>query len=291
MIFIIILWIIYFISLIILFLLKRRWAIKKVKCTSDEEKLICMNQILEPFGFEFDLCQDIVISKNDCWQRDFGYMDFYDYKAPFLNMVVDSLPIEFSYNDKDYRIEFWKGQYGITTGAEIGVYVKDRSSSSKIYRAATDEEKLNMQFSLLKNCKLFSRCDKSWWLTGFDVGVFSKPSKLKMSICICFLDQDMMCAFVDSLINAGYANCNIDICDNMVCFDYCCANNYKPNHKHGIVKCFMQIVNFINCKLYLCFTRFFNRSLDRLTYLRFMMPCLCRLIIKLSIPRRKGRRV
>lgn len=284
MIFIIIfLWIIYIITLGIIFLLKRRKAIRRVKCMCDEEKLCYINEILEPFGFEFDLNQDIIISKNDCWQRDFGYMNLYDKKAPFFNIVMDSLPIDFKYNNKEYRIEFWKGQYGITTGAEIGVYVKDK----KFYRAATDDERLDMQFSLMKKCKLFSRCDRSWWLTGFDVGNFSKPSKLKMCICICFPDQDMLCSFVNSLVNAGYSNSSIDICDNMVCFDYCCPNNYKPNHKHKIIKCFKQIINFINCKLYLCFTRFFNLTLDRLTYLRFMMPRLCRFIIKLSIPCKK----
>lgn len=283
------LWIIYFICLFIVFLFKRKRAIRKVKCMSDCEKLENVNHILDPFGFEFDVNQDIVISKNDCWQRNFGYTDFYDYKAPFFSMVFDSLPIDFTYNNKEYRIEFWKGQYGITTGAEIGVYVKDRKNS-KVYRAVTDEERLNMQFSLVKNCKLFSRCDKSWWLTGFDVGVFSKTRKLKMSVCICFDNQDMKCSFVDALINAGYSICNIDICDNMVCFDYCCANNYKPNRRYRIIKVIAQIINYINCKLYLFFTRFFNRTLDKLNYLLLMMPCLSKLIIKLSIPRKKHRK-
>lgn len=284
MIFVIIpLWVIYFITLIVAFLFKRRRAIQRVKCMCDEEKLMYINEVLDPLGFEFDLSQDIIISKNDCWQRDFGYMSLYDNKAPFFNIVMDSLPIDFNYGDKEYRVEFWKGQYGITTGAEIGVYVKDK----KVYHAVTDDERLNMQFSLMKGCILFSRCDKSWWLTGFDVGNFSKLRDLKMSICICFPDQDMLCSFVESLVKAGYPNSSIDICDNMVCFDYCCSNNYKPNHKHKIIKCFAQIVNFINCKLYLYVTRFFNRTIDRLTYLRLMMPHLCHHMIKLSIPRKK----
>lgn len=254
---------------------------------SDEEKLISINAILDSFGFEFDVDQDIIISKNDCWQRNFGYMNLYDYKAPFFNMIITSLPIDFNYDGKDYRIEFWKGQYGIATGAEIGVYVRDNKDSLNLYRALYDDERLNMQFTLTKKCKLFSRCDKSWWLTGFDVGLFSRPKDLKMSICICFPDEEMLASFVRSLINAGYPSCSIDICDNMVCFDFCRANNYRPNRKHTLLKCFMQFINFINCKLYLRFTRFFNRTLDRLTYLRYMMPCLYRLIIKLSTPRRK----
>ncbi|MDE5553017.1 MAG: DUF4474 domain-containing protein, partial [Malacoplasma sp.] len=61
--------------LIVWYLIRRSWAIKKVKCTSTEEKLLYIDAALKPYGFAFDYCQDIVISRNDAWQRDFGYMD------------------------------------------------------------------------------------------------------------------------------------------------------------------------------------------------------------------------
>ena len=269
--------------------LRRRWAIRKVKCLSDEEKLLYVDAALNPFGFEFDLNCDIVVSKNDVWQRDFGYMDLYDEKAPFFNMVMDAVPIYFDYDGKEYRIELWKGQYGITTGGEIGVYIRDNHTNypKTYYRAANDEERLDMSFVLTKKCDLFCRCDKSWWLTGFDVGVFSKPKDLKMSICICFPNCEMQEAFVNALIEAGYACCQLNNCENAVCFEYCCPNHYKPNMKHRIIKCFAQIANYINCQIYMHFTRWFNRTIDKLTYLRFMSPCLYRFIIRLSIPRRK----
>lgn len=245
------LWIIYLISLIILFFLRKRKAIKKVKCRTDAEKVLNINNMLEPFGFEFDVNQDIIISKKNCWQKDLGYMDIYDSKAPFFNMVMDALPICFNYDDKEYRIEFWKGQYGITTGAEIGVYVRDNFSLPGVFRAVSDEDSIYLQFTLRKKCELFSRCDKTWWLTGFDLGTFSRPRNLRMSICLCFPNSDMLECFIHALINAGIPCSNIEICDTQVCFDYCCPNNYKPNHKHRIIKCLMQICNFINCKLYM----------------------------------------
>lgn len=280
------------VSLITYYFIRRNWAIKKVKCTPDEEKVSYINAGLSPFGFAFDNCQDIVISKNDSWQRDFGYMDLYDLKAPFLNMVFDAEPICFKYNNKEYRIEFWKGQYGISTGAEVGVYVRDEKSPFKnsFYRAANDDERLDISFNLCKKCNLFSRCDYSWWLAGFDVGKFSRPKDLVMSICICFPDEDMLEAFLESLINAGYPESNISVCSTTVSFDYCCPNNYKLNKKHRIIKFFAQIFNYINCHIYNFFTRFFNRTLDKLTYLRFMSPCLYRLIINLYIPRKKKKR-
>ncbi|MCX4365729.1 MAG: DUF4474 domain-containing protein [Bacilli bacterium] len=281
----------FFIVLFILFTLRKKWAIRKVKCTSDEEKLLYVNAMLEPFGFIFDECQDIIISKKDCWQRDMGYADIYDFKAPFFNMVMDSLPICFNYDNKEYRIEFWKGQYGITTGAEIGIYFRDKTDILGCYHAVSNEDCLEISFDLLKNCPLFSRCDKTWWLTGFDLGVFSRPRDLRMDICLRFKSEEMLQCFVKSLINAGIPCSHINICENQVCFDYCCVNNYKPNHSYAIVKFVMQICNFINCRLYRFITRYFNRTLDKLTYLRYLAPCLYRLVIRISLPRPKRLKV
>lgn len=286
-----IIFIVLIIILIICYLVKRRRAIRKVKCLSEEEKLICIDAALNPFGFKFDYCQDIVISKNDAWQRDFGYMDLYDLKAPFLNMVFDAEPIIFEYDCKKYRIEFWKGQYGITTGAEIGVYVRDSYTDlpTSFYRAANDDERLDMTFNLSKKCNLFSRCGCSWWLTGFDVGMFSRPKDLIMNICICFPNECMLEAFLESLIKAGYSKSSISICQTTICFEYCCSNNYKLNKRYRLIKCIAQIFNYINCHIYNFITRFFNRTLDKLTYLRLMSPCLFRLIICLSLPCKKKR--
>lgn len=277
------------ILLIAWYLFRRKWAIRKVKCTSEEEKLICINASLEPFGFTFDYCQDIVISKNDSWQRDFGYMDLYDLKAPFLNMVFDAEPICFEYDCKEYRIEFWKGQYGITTGAEVGIYVRDKHNPFKAsyYRAAHDNECLDISFKLIKRCDLFSRCDNTWWLTGFDVGLFSHPKDLVMDVCICFPDEGMLEEFLKALIDAGYSRSSIYVCDKAVCFQYCCPNNYKLNNRHKLIKCIAQIFNYVNCRIYNYITRFFNSTLDKLTYLRYMSPCLYRLIISICIPRKK----
>lgn len=275
------------ISLIVWYLLRRKWAIRKVKCTTDEEKLMCINAALEPFGFVFDYCNDIVISKNDAWQRDLGYMDLYDLKAPFLNMVFDAEPIYFQYDGKEYRIEFWKGQYGITTGAEVGIYVRDNYSKTPYYRAANDDERLDISFNLIKKCDLFTRCDKSWWLTGFDIGLFSHPKDLVMDVCICFPDECMEEAFLNALLDAGYTKNNISLCDKTICFEYCCPNNYKLNNRHKLIKCIAQIFNYINCCIYNFLTRFFTCTLDKLTFLRFMSPCLYRLIIRICLPRRK----
>lgn len=275
--------------IIIFYFLRKKWAIRKVNCLSDQDKLNIVNKALHPFGFTFDLKQDIVISKNDAWQREVGYCDFYDYKSPFLNIVMDSEPIYFKYCDKEYRIEFFKGQYGITTGAEIGLYVRDCDSNlpKGFYPAANDQERLEMEFLLFKKCFLFSRAGYSWWLTGFDVGRFSNPKDLRLKACVKFPNKEMQVAFIEGLLNAGYNENSICVCCNSVCFDFCCPKNYKLNCHHRIIKCIAQFFNRINCAIYMHFTRFFNRTLDKLTYIRYMFPCFYRLVIRLSVPRRK----
>lgn len=272
---------------------RKKWAIRKVSCDSDEEKLYAINAVLNPFGFEFDLEQDIVVSKNDAWQRDLGYSDFYDLNAPFLNIVMQAEPIYFDYDGKHYRIEFWKGQYGITSGAEIGLYVRDFDSTlpKGIYRSATDEERLCMQFHLFKKCYMFSREDLSWWLTGFDIGKFSTPSDLKMSVSIQFSNKDMQVAFVSGLLKAGYTVNKIDIDCNQVCFDYCCPHNYKLNCCHSVVKYIAQFYNFVNCAIFMYITRWFNRTIDKLDYLRYLAPCLYRMIIRKCVPQRKCKKI
>ena len=58
-------------------------------------------------------------------QRYFGYAYAYDAAALAMNAIIDCEPIFFDYAGKTWMIELWKGQYGLETGCEIGVYNRD----------------------------------------------------------------------------------------------------------------------------------------------------------------------
>lgn len=274
---------------VIFFFFRKRWAIKKVVCDTEEEKLCAINAILSPFGFLFDAKQDIVISKNNAWQRELGYSDLYDLNAPFFNIVMDAEPIYFDYDNKHYRLEFWKGQYGITTGAEVGVYVREFDSKlpKGIYRSANDNERLDISFHLFKNCYLFSRRDLSWWLTGFDVFKFSKPKDLKMNVSIRFPNINMQTAFIAGLLRAGYTESKIKINYDEVSFNYCSPLNYKLNKHRKIFKCIAQFFNYINCSILMKFTKRYNRTIDKLDYLRHLAPGLYKLVVRKCVPKSK----
>ncbi|MBN1962231.1 MAG: DUF4474 domain-containing protein [Deltaproteobacteria bacterium] len=77
-------------------------------------------------GFCYSPEQDIIYSRMDAWQRKFGYAYSYDIAAPItISAIIDCEPFFFHYNNKHWMIELWKGQYGLETGAEIGIYNSD----------------------------------------------------------------------------------------------------------------------------------------------------------------------
>ena len=130
---------------------RRRWAIKKVYSMCCAEKCRLLNTLIEPFGYCYIECQDIISSRNDAWQRSMGYTSLFDHAASHFNMVFDCLPVYFNYRNRTWLIEFWKGQYGINTGAEIGIYYADRIVPEKeipftLFQAVEDKDMLPFSF-------------------------------------------------------------------------------------------------------------------------------------------------
>lgn len=280
------------ISIIILVLLLYRWivvrkeAINKVLQRTDEEKIKDINDALEIYGFLYDKKNDIVCSNMYPWQRAVGYCKLYDDAAPLLYMIIDSEPIYFEYDNRRWLIEFWKGQYGMTTGGEIGVYVTEIDDidipgifSGPFFNAVSDEERLDISFTL-KNKKesLFKREDYHWWLTGFDVGVFSNPKKLSMDIKINFPNSNMKNAFIEGLKRAGYKDDEIKIIKNRVYLNYDKPKSNQSRSRYRLLIFFIQIMNRINCKIYNLITKDFVRTIDKIDFLRLYYPNLFKLI-------------
>ncbi|MBR6551911.1 MAG: DUF4474 domain-containing protein, partial [Clostridia bacterium] len=111
--------------------------------TTDESTA---RKILVTAGFDYDPIQDVYFTQLDSWQRNFGFNSLYDTAAPMVGMVYSTLKIYFTYDNKDWMMEIWKGQYGITAGAEIGFYNKPSDRVMEHYDCVTDEEMLTMAF-------------------------------------------------------------------------------------------------------------------------------------------------
>ena len=130
-------------------------------------------------GFYYAESQNIWYSHINAWQRNFGYCNFYDEVAVSV-MNIEYTTFFFNYDNKAWRIEFWKGDYGPTVGAEVGLYYKEGNSNSQWYQCASNEDCLTMSMNLSTTSgeQLFSRTPvQTWWLTGFQVRGDIDPSK------------------------------------------------------------------------------------------------------------------
>lgn len=158
-------------------------------------------------GFRYHSKKDVFYSVQNAWQKNFGYTHIYDVMCPWFQMIVDVLPIHFYYNHKNWLISFWKGQYGITTGAEIGIYntKEQKVSKNTLYMPIHEDEKLDMGFILyFKDQVLIKARERHWWLALFKLGFFSKPKDLTMALHITFPNEEMLHAFVEAFEKIGY---------------------------------------------------------------------------------------
>ena len=157
-------------------------------------------KILEFAGFEYDEKQGIYYSQMNPLQRKFGFNLVYDMAAPMVGMVYDTKRIEFVYDNREWMIQIWKGQYGMTCGAEVGLYNRDPERNFQ-YDCADDEDLIEMQFDFYNQDEfVFSRGpEKHWWLTGFKILNVGVPILIDLDITLKFSNKIMAQAFAQSL--------------------------------------------------------------------------------------------
>lgn len=280
---------------IIIFHYRKKSVIKKVNSLSFTEKNDTLNTLAEPVGYTYDSYQDIFISRLDANQKIFGYTTFYDLTAPFFNMVFDYETIYFDYAGRTWLIEMWKGQYGINSGCELGIYYADKiiprdKYSSTLYRAVEAKDMPDISLKLNKHCpKKACKCtklgqvhQKHWWLTIFNMGIFSKPKELFVNTSITFKDCQMMYSFLDSF-RAALPGTTYKVSGLTVYFTF-----YQSRRKYSLFRRIVRHITLLGCKIYCKWfnhlTRPFSKSGDKLLYLYYYLPFVVRGILK---PKRK----
>lgn len=239
-----------------------------------------LDKVIEAAGYSYDLQQDIFYSNIDAWQRNQGYCRLYDEAAAPLGMIIDCEPIYFEYDNKRWLIEFWKGQYDLTTGCEIGVYVTEEPDldiqgvfKGAFYRCVENADLLKMSFSLKKNGKiLFAREDKHWWLTGFKLGEFSEPSELTMLLSITLKDHNMCKAFVEGLKNSGYWEDEIIITGKTVDLKFDKTRTTQPFTRRPDTDFIIQRKNELLCDRYQDITSGYDNLPDKINVIKEQAP-------------------
>lgn len=272
---------------------RKKKIIHRICVMNTCEKIEKLNEILEPFGFSYESSQEIITSRQDAWQRQFGYCSLYDKTAPKFGMVFHCEPIYFSYQERTWMIEFWKGQYGINLGCEVGIYCSDTILSPEqyehtLFHSVPDSQMLPISLSLYhKGSLLFHTSHKHWWLTGFQTGKYCEPENLSMCISITFPNSKMLQAFLGGLLHTGYEICNLTICDLTVTFTFSLTHTRQPCACRCFFLLFVQWKNRISCKLFQWITRYFCCMLDKILYLYFFLPAFCRRMLCLKRNRKQ----
>lgn len=280
------------IGLFLYYKYRKHYAGKKTAGRSMGEKLEALRADLEPFGFAYDETQDIIYSGMYPWQREFGYCRLYDRAALGLNMAIESEPIYFMYDNRRWLIEFWKGQYGMTTGAEVGIYVTDKENISipgvfegPFFDCASDEERIEMRYVLYhKKQFCFQRKELHWWLTGFQVGLFSKPKHLLIEIELTFPTHEMLEAFAFGLKAAGYEKTEYQAGWKTVRIAFFKPKTKQPYRKVRLRFFLVQCLNRFFCMVFRWGTRDYIKTLDKLDYLRFLFPWLYCGVLRFAKP-------
>lgn len=277
--------------LTVIFHLKKKDAIKKVNSLGRAKKSAVINTLVEPVGYMYDPCQDIFVSRLDAPQKIFGYTTLYDLSASYFNMIFDYETIYFDYKERTWLIEMWKGQYGINTGCELGVYYADKiippeKYNTTIFKAVEPEDMPDISLKLNRYCpnheckytQFGHMHKKHWWLTIFKMGAFSKPEELFVNTSITFKDYPMMYSFLDSFKKAmpytTYKTSRLTVYFNF----------YDSKRKYTLFKKFARGISLAACKIYCKWfnhlTRPFSKSCDKLLYIYYYLPFVIRILFR-----------
>lgn len=254
-----------------------RLLVSKIKRPKIEDE--SLEETIDSLGYEYDARQDIFYTQMNTWQRDMGYCRIYDEAAAPMSIIIDCEPIYFEYDNRRWLIEFWKGQYGMTTGCEIGVYTTDGPDvqseyfNGTFYECAEDNDMLSMSFELIKNGKkLFKRCDVHWWLSGFKLGEFSEPGELVAFITIKLKDSIMRAEFVSGLKKAGYKDEDIVIINDTIKLVFDEPKTEQPYTRNELTDNIMQFNNRELTNKFNEMTKTKDNSIDKILFLRDTAP-------------------
>ena len=124
-----------------------------------------------------------------------------------------------------------------------------------------------------KNGKaILRRKDLHWWLTGFKLGEFSEPNALTMDAAITFPNRQMRDAFADSLIRIGYSRSEFSVRMKTVSIHYTKPHSPQTESRNKVRSAIVQKTNHSNCYLYETATREYTHTLDKLEYIKAMVP-------------------
>lgn len=193
-------------------------------------------------------------------QRKFGFNGAYDWGSKFVNFYLSTIRVYFTYNDKDWLVELWKGEYAMATvGCEVGFYYRDHNQSlldtlgpnNLLYKSVADEDAMEVSMKLWQYEKSTDATPvqkinyskrNCWWAADFETGVLEKhrdQTTLVMMATIDFPTDKMMNLFLDALEEEGFKEGTINSYHNYERYSVSgkivtiCWKNYDYSKAHS----------------------------------------------------------
>lgn len=155
----------------------------------------------------------------NCMQKHFGYNPLYDIGANLIDFSIETTKIDFNYDNKQYRFQFWKGQYISgeigTVGGEVGIYTRPKGSVGEHYNCASEDDWLKMEMTVywdeFDNGEYLPQLTRNyndfWWATGFVDGQLKnrRDSNTMRILCrITFESVEQAEAFDNAMSKKGF---------------------------------------------------------------------------------------
>lgn len=197
--------------------LNGEFAINVIKNKNFLRNLLENRQIL---SYQYSYIDDYYYTNDkQAWQYNFGFGKIYDFVSPYILLEYDYIRIFFTYEEKDWMLQLWKGQYGmIFYGGEIGIYNRPHSDEGvgfwTMFACPAEEDWLKMEMTLWHQqlngewIREFSRdYDYYWWCTGFKNGHLRQEEpadELRLTGRITFKNEEMAGLVADGLKECGF---------------------------------------------------------------------------------------
>jgi hypothetical protein len=170
------------------------------------------------------------------YQRTFGFNKYYDMGSMFVNFYLSTIRVYFTYDDKDWLIELWKGEYAMATvGCEVGFYYRNHNQTLLdtvgadwlLYKSVEDEDAMPVSMKLWQYEKSTDSTPvlkidygkrNCWWAADFETGVLEThrdKTTLVMIATIDFPTTKMMELFTEQLDNKGFKEGSINSYHNV----------------------------------------------------------------------------
>lgn len=198
--------------------LNGEFTINVIKRNNFLRNLLEEKQIL---SYQYNYIDDYYYTNDkDAWQYNFGFGKIYDFVSPYILLEYDYIRVFFTYQDKDWMLQMWKGQYGLVFyGGEVGIYNRDHEDDGvnewTFFNCPAEEDWLSMDMTLWHEQldgtwkREFTReYDKYWWCTGFKNGHLRQEEpadELRLTGRITFKDAEMTQLVADGLEECGLA--------------------------------------------------------------------------------------